>query len=109
MALPLGGTLMMDEDAASIVAQIRNLFGQLRNKGVTYKMINTILTQQKKPGRAYINSRGKLVLPDENDISGSENSRPISILKEDHLLNIIRKFQQILIETVKIRFEQPVV
>ena len=32
--------------------------------------------------------------------------RTYSILKEDHLLYIIGKFQQILIETVKIRFEQ---
>ena len=45
MALPLGGTLMMDEDAASIVAQIRNLLGQLRIKGITDKEIDTILTQ----------------------------------------------------------------
>ena len=34
--------------------------------------------------------------------------RPYSILKEDQLLDIIRKFQEVLIETVKIRFEQPV-
>ena len=68
MALPLGGTLMMDEDAASIVAQIRNLLGQLRIKGITDKEIDTILTQQQKPGRAYINSRGMLVLPDENGV-----------------------------------------
>ena len=67
MALPLGGTLMMDEDAASIVAQIRNLLGQLRIKGITDKEIDTILTQQ-KPGRAYVNSRGMLVLPDENGV-----------------------------------------
>ena len=68
MALPLGGTLMMDEDAASIVAQIRNLLGQLRIKGITDKEIDRILTQQQKPGRAYINSRGMLVLPDENGV-----------------------------------------
>ena len=68
MALPLGGTLMTDEDAASIVAQIRNLLGQLRIKGITDKEIDTILTQQQKPGRAYINSRGMLVLPDENGV-----------------------------------------
>ena len=68
MALPLGGTLMMDEDAASIIAQIRNLLGQLRIKGITDKEIDTILTQQQKPGRAYINSRGMLVLPDENGV-----------------------------------------
>jgi hypothetical protein len=68
MALPLGGTLMMDEDAASIVAQIRNLLGQLRNKGVTDKKIDTILTQQQKPGRTYINSRGMLVLSYKNGI-----------------------------------------
>ena len=68
MALPLGGTLMMDEDAASIVAQIRNLLGQLRIKGITDKEIDTLLTQQQKPGRAYINAQGMLVLPDAGDI-----------------------------------------
>ena len=68
MALPLGGTLMMDEDAASIVAQIRNLLGQLRIKGITDKEIDTLLTQTQKPGRAYINTQGMLVLPDAGDI-----------------------------------------
>ena len=34
--------------------------------------------------------------------------RTYSILKEDLLLYIIGKFQQILIETVKIRFKQPI-
>ena len=68
MALPLGGTLMMDEDAASIVAQIRNLLGQLRIKGITDKEIDTLLTQQQKPGRAYINAQGMLVLPDAGDV-----------------------------------------
>ena len=38
----------------------------------------------------------------------SENGRPISILKEDQLLDIIRKFQQVMIETVKIRFEKSI-
>ena len=63
MALPLGGTLMMDEDAASIVAQIRNLLGQLRNKGVTDKKIDTILTQQQKPKRSsnFDSQRGSLI------------------------------------------------
>ena len=73
MALPLGGTLMMDEDAASIVAQIRNLLGQLRIKGITDKEIDTILSQQQKPGRAYINSRGMLVLPDEEKVTWYTN------------------------------------
>lgn len=59
---------MMDEDAALIVAQIRNLLGQLRIKGITDKEIDTILSQQQKPGRAYINSRGMLVLPDEDGV-----------------------------------------
>ena len=68
MALPLGGGLMMDEDAASIVAQIRNLLGQLRIKGITDKEIDTLLTQPQKPGRAYINTQGMLVLPDAGDI-----------------------------------------
>ena len=68
LALPQGGTIMMDEDAASIVAQIRNLLGQLRVKGITDKEIDTILTQQQKPGRAYINSKGMLVLPDEDGV-----------------------------------------
>ena len=63
MALPLGGTLMMDEDAASIVAQIRNLLGQLRNKGVTDKKIDSILTQQQKPKRSsnFDSQRGSLI------------------------------------------------
>ena len=65
MALPLGGTLMMDEDAASIVAQIKNLLGQLRVKGISNKEIDTLLTLEQKPGRAYINTQGMLVLPDE--------------------------------------------
>ena len=68
MALPLGGTLMMDEDAALIVAQIRNLLGQLRIKGITDKEIDSLLTQPLKPGRAYINTQGMLVLPDAGDI-----------------------------------------
>ena len=68
MALPLGGTLMMDEDAASIVAQIKNLLGQLRIKGITDKEIDTLLTQQQTPGRAYINAQGMLVLPDAGDV-----------------------------------------
>ena len=62
MALPLGGTLMMDEDAESIVAQIKNLLGLLRIKGITDKEIDTILTQQQKPGmrvaEQYIIRRG---------------------------------------------------
>lgn len=68
LALPLGGTIMMDEDAVSIVAQIRNLLSQLRIKGITDKEIDTILNQQQKPGRAYINTQGKLVLPDEGGV-----------------------------------------
>ena len=71
MELPLGGTLMMDEDAASIVAQIKNLLGQLRIKGITDKEIDTILTQQQKPGRAYVNSRGMLVLPERMEYRSS--------------------------------------
>ena len=67
MALPLGGTLMMDEDAASIVAQIKTLLRQLRTKGATEKEIDSLLTDQ-QPGRAYINTQGKLVLPDEGGV-----------------------------------------
>ena len=52
MALPLGGTLMMDEDAASIAAQIKTLLRQLRIKGVTDKEIDTLLAEDNKPGRA---------------------------------------------------------
>ena len=59
---------MMDEDAASIVAQIKNLLGQLRIKGITDKEIDSLLTQPLKPGRAYINTQGMLVLPDAGDI-----------------------------------------
>ena len=43
MALPLGGGLMMDEDAASIVAQIKTLLRQLKIKGATDKEIDTPL------------------------------------------------------------------
>lgn len=68
MALPLGDALMMDEDAASIVAQIRNLLGQLRIKGITDKEIDSLLTQQQKPGRAYINTKGMLALPDAGGV-----------------------------------------
>lgn len=68
MALPLGDALMMDEDAASIVAQIRSLLGQLRIKGITDKEIDSLLTQQQKPGRAYINTKGMLVLPDAGGV-----------------------------------------
>ena len=35
VALPMRGGLMMDEDAASIVAQIKTLLKQLRTKGAT--------------------------------------------------------------------------
>lgn len=64
MALPLGSCLMMDEDAASIVAQIKTLLRQLRTKGATDKEIDSILADEEKPGRAYIDSAGMLVLPD---------------------------------------------
>ena len=67
MALPMGGGLMMDEDAASIVAQIRNLLGQLRTKGATEQDIDSLLSEQ-QPGRAYINTQGMLVLPDEGGV-----------------------------------------
>ena len=58
---------MMDEDAASIVAQIRNLLGQLRTKGATEQDIDSLLSEQ-QPGRAYINTQGMLVLPDEGGV-----------------------------------------
>ena len=58
---------MMDEDAASIVAQIKTLLRQLRTKGATEKEIDSLLTDQ-QPGRAYINTQGKLVLPDEGGV-----------------------------------------
>lgn len=67
LALPLGGTIMMDEDAASIAAQIKTLLRQLRTKGVTDKEIDTLLAEDYKPGRAYVNSTGMLVLPDEGN------------------------------------------
>ena len=67
MALPLGGTLMMDEDAASIVAQIKTLLRQLRTKGATEKEIDSLLADQQL-GRGYINTQGKLVLPDEGGV-----------------------------------------
>ena len=57
----------MDEDAASIVAQIRNLLGQLRTKGATEQDIDSLLSEQ-QPGRAYINTQGMLVLPDEGGV-----------------------------------------
>lgn len=67
LALPLGGTIMMDEDAASIAAQIKTLLRQLRTKGVTDKEIDTLLAEDDKPGRAYVDSTGMLVLPDEGN------------------------------------------
>ena len=67
MALPLGGGLMMDEDAASIVAQIKTLLRQLKVKGATDKEIDTLLTEEGRPGRAYIDTKGMLVLPDAGD------------------------------------------
>lgn len=68
VALPSGGGIMMDEDAASIIAQIKSLLGQLRIKGITDKEIDSLLTQQQKPGRAYINTKGMLVLPDAGGV-----------------------------------------
>jgi hypothetical protein len=67
MALPMEGGLMMDEDAASIVAQIKTLLKQLRTKGATDKEIDSLLSYQ-QPGRAYVNTQGKLVLPDEGEV-----------------------------------------
>ena len=67
MALPMGGGLMMDEDAASIVAQIKTLLRQLKIKGVTDKEIDSLLTEEDRPGRAYIDTKGMLVLPDAGD------------------------------------------
>ena len=61
------GGLMMDEDAASIVAQIKTLLKQLRTKGATDKEIDSLLSDQ-QPGRAYVNTQGKLVLPDEGEV-----------------------------------------
>ena len=62
------GGLMMDEDAASIVAQIKTLLKQLKTKGATDKEIDSLLTEEDKPGRAYIDSRGMLVLPDAGGV-----------------------------------------
>lgn len=67
MALPMGGGLMMDEDAASIVAQIKTLLRQLKIKGATDKEIDSLLTEEDRPGRAYIDTKGMLVLPDAGD------------------------------------------
>ena len=58
----------MDEDAASIVAQIKTLLKQLKTKGATDKEIDSLLTEEDKPGRAYIDSRGMLVLPDAGGV-----------------------------------------
>ena len=68
VALPMRGGLMMDEDAASIVAQIKTLLKQLRTKGATDKEIDSLLTEEEKPGRAYIDSKGMLVLPDAGGV-----------------------------------------
>ncbi len=68
MALPLGGALMMDEDAASIVAQIKSLLRQLKVKGATDKEIDSLLSEEDKPGRAYIDRKGMLVLPDAGNV-----------------------------------------
>lgn len=58
----------MDEDAASIVAQIKTLLRQLRTKGATDKEIDSILIDDDKPGRVYIDSTGMLTLPDAGNI-----------------------------------------
>lgn len=68
LALPVGGGLMMDEDAASIVAQIKTLLRQLRTKGATDKDIDSLLAEEEKPGRAYVDSAGMLVLPDAGNV-----------------------------------------
>lgn len=68
MALPVGGGLMMDEDAVSIVAQIKSLLRQLKTKGATDKEIDSLLAEEDKPGRAYIDSKGQLVLPDAGEV-----------------------------------------
>ena len=60
--------LMMDEDAASIVAQIKTLLKQLKTKGATDKEIDSLLTDEDKPGRAYVDSKGMLVLPDAGGV-----------------------------------------
>ena len=57
----------MDEDAASIVAQIKTLLRQLKIKGATDKEIDSLLTEEDRPGRAYIDTKGMLVLPDAGD------------------------------------------
>ena len=67
MALPMEGGLMMDEDAASIVAQIKTLLKQLKTKGVTAQEIDSLLSDQ-QPGRVYVSTQGKLVLPDEGEV-----------------------------------------
>ena len=59
----------MDEDAALIVAQIKTLLKQLRTKGATDKEIDSLLAEEEeKPGRAYIDSKGMLVLPDAGGV-----------------------------------------
>ena len=60
--------LMMDEDAASIVAQRKTLLKQLKTKGATDKEIDSLLTDEDKPGRAYVDSKGMLVLPDAGGV-----------------------------------------
>ena len=67
MALPMEGGLMMDEDAASIVAQIKTLLKQLKTKGATAQEIDSLLSDQ-QPGRVYVSMQGKLVLPDEGEV-----------------------------------------
>ena len=68
VALPMRSGLMMDEDAASIVAQIKTLLKQLKTKGATDKEIDSLLTDEDKPGRAYVDSQGMLVLPDAGGV-----------------------------------------
>ena len=68
VALPMRSGLMMDEDAASIVAQIKTLLKQLKTKGATDKEIDSLLTDEDKPGRAYVDSKGMLVLPDAGGV-----------------------------------------
>lgn len=59
---------MIDEDTASIAAQIKTLLRQLRKKGATDKEIDFLLAEEEKPGKVYIDTKGRLVLPDAGNI-----------------------------------------
>ena len=64
---------MVEQRTVNPLVGSSNLLGQLRTKGVTDKEIDSLLTQRQQPGRAYIDTKGMLVLPDEEKVTWYTN------------------------------------